>query len=182
MNCLRIDVPFHSTEECQHSFELLKRKLVEAPILKFPYWSKKFHVHIDSLSLEVGAILTQPADDATDHPNTYASRKLNRVERNYSTTEWEGLGMVFSLQNFWHYLLANPFTFYTDHQALKYLVNKPLHHGRICRWILLFQEFEFEVVVRLGKSNVGPNHLSRVESGIDPIGLKNTYPMLIYSE
>ena len=66
---LRIDVPFHWTEECQHSFEPLKRKLVEAPILKFPDWLKKFHVHIDALALVGGVILTQPADDAIDHPN-----------------------------------------------------------------------------------------------------------------
>ena len=60
--------------------------------------------------------------------------------------EREALGMVFALQKYRHYLLANPFIFYIDHQALKYLVNKPLHHGRICHWLLLFQEFEFEVV------------------------------------
>ena len=75
--------------------------------------------------------------------------------------------MVFSLQKFRHYLLANPFTFYIDHQALKYLVNKPLHHGIICIWVLIFQEFQFYVVIRLGKVNVGPNHLSKVESGED---------------
>ena len=97
---LRIDVPFQWIEECQHSFELLKGKLVEAPILKFPYWSKKFHVHIDASTLVVDAILTQPVYDATDHPNSYASRKLNKVERNYSTTEREALGMVFALQKF----------------------------------------------------------------------------------
>ena len=84
---LRIDVPFHWTKECQHSFELLKRKLVEAPILKFPYWLKKFHVHIDASALAVSAILTQLVGDVTDHPNAYASRKLNRVEHNYSTTK-----------------------------------------------------------------------------------------------
>ena len=77
---LRIDVPYHWTEEGQHSFELLKRKLVKAPILKFPNWSKKFHVHIDASDLDVGSILTQPTDDAIDHPNSYASRKLNKVE------------------------------------------------------------------------------------------------------
>ena len=77
--------------------------------------------------------------------------------------------MVFSLQKFRHYLLENPFTFYTDHQALKYLVNKPLHHGRICRWLLLFQEFEFDVSVRLGRENVGPDHLSRLEIGEEAI-------------
>ena len=55
---LRINVPYHWIEEFQHSFELLKRKLVEAPILKFPYWSKKFYVHIDASALAVSSILT----------------------------------------------------------------------------------------------------------------------------
>ena len=79
-------------------------------------------------------------------------------------TEREALGMVFALQKYRHHLLANPFIFYIDHQALKYLVKKPLHHGRICCWLLLFQEFEFEVVVRLGKLNVGPDHLLRINT------------------
>ena len=76
--------------------------------------------------------------------------------------------MVFTLQKYQHYLLDNPFIFYTDHQDLKYLVNKPLNHGRICRWLLLFQEFEFEVVVQQGKLNVGPDHLSRIDTGKEP--------------
>ena len=79
--------------------------------------------------------------------------------------------MVFALQKFQHYLLTNPFIFYIDHQALKYLVNKPLHHGRICRWLLLFQEFEFEVVIQPGKENVRLDHLSKIESGEDPTGI-----------
>ena len=121
-------------------------------------------------------MLTQPTDDATHHPNAYTSRELNRVERNYSTTQREALGMVFSLQKFWHYLLANPFMFYINHQGLKYLVNKPLHHGRICWWLLLFQEFEFEVVIQPGKASVGLDHLSRVESGVDPTGIDDDLP------
>ena len=126
---------------------MLKINLVEAPIVKFLDWSRKFHVHIDASTLTVGAILAQPANDSIDHPNVYARRKLNKAERKYSTIERESLGMVFSLHKFRHYLLANPFIFYTDHQALKYLVNKPLHHGRICRWFILFQEFEFEIII-----------------------------------
>ena len=91
-------------------------------------------------------------------------------------TEREALGMVFTLKKYRHYLLTNPFVFYTDHQALKYLVNKPLHHGRICRWLLLFQEFEFEVVVRPGKLNVSPDHLSRIDTGEEPIGVEDDLP------
>ena len=59
-----------------------------------------FHVHIDASVLAVSAILTQLVDDATDHPNAYTNRKLNRAECNYSITKREGLGMAFSLQIF----------------------------------------------------------------------------------
>ena len=107
-------------------------KLVEAPILRFLNWSIKFHVHIDALGLAIGVILTQPGDDGMDYPIVYRNKKLNNEEQKYTTTKREELGMVFALQNYQHYVLANPFIFYTDHQVLKYLVNKPLHHGRIC--------------------------------------------------
>ena len=84
---LKDDQEFKWTEECQISFDKLKRKLVEAPILKFPNWLTKFHVHIDALGLAIRAILTQPGDDGMDYPIVYTSQKLNKAERNYSTTE-----------------------------------------------------------------------------------------------
>jgi hypothetical protein len=73
--------------------------------------------------------------------------------------------MVYSLQKFRHYCLGGHFKFFIDHSTLKYLDNKFVLEGRICRWMLLFQEFSFEVIVKLGKLNVGPNHLSRIELG-----------------
>ena len=91
---------FNWIEECHISFKKLKIKLVEAPILKFPNWSIKFHVHIDASGLARGVILTQPGDDGMDYPIVYSSRKLNKDERYYSTTELEALGMVFSLQKY----------------------------------------------------------------------------------
>ena len=99
----------------------------------------KFHVHIDASGIAIGAILRQLGEEGMDYPIVYGSRKLNKVEQNYLIIEREALGMVFMLQKYRHYLLANPFLFCTDHQALKYLVNKPLHHGRFYRWLLLFQ-------------------------------------------
>ena len=73
--------------------------------------------------------------------------------------------MIFTLQNYIHYIITNPFIFYIDHQVLKYLVNKPLQYGWICCWLLLFQEFEFEIIIRPGKATVGPDHLSGIEVG-----------------
>jgi hypothetical protein len=65
---------------------------------------------------------------------------------------------------------------FTDHSSLRYLVNKPMLGGRIWRWILLFQEFDFEVVVNLGRLNVGPNHLSGINNGEEPSNLEDKFP------
>jgi hypothetical protein len=48
--------------------------------------------------------------------------------------------------------------------------------GRICRWILLFQEYEFEVVVKPGKLNARPDHLSCILSGDDAGNLDDSFP------
>jgi hypothetical protein len=55
---LRENAPFIWSKECIDSFETLKRKLVEAPILRFPNCIKKFHLYIDASAIQIGAILT----------------------------------------------------------------------------------------------------------------------------
>jgi hypothetical protein len=52
-----------------------------------------------------------------DHPLAFASRKLSTTEINYTTTEREGLAMVYALQKFHHYLLGGHFKMFTDHSA-----------------------------------------------------------------
>ena len=113
--------------------------MASAPILVFLDWNKEFHVHVDSFSIALGVVLTQPGEGDLDHPIAYTSRKLSFVERNYTMTEREGLEMVYALQTFRHYLLGGHFKMFTHHLALQYLVNKPVLGGRIYRWMLLFQ-------------------------------------------
>lgn len=108
------------------AFEELKKQLTTTPILAFPNWDKEFHVHVDTSNYAIGATLAQTGDHGLDHPVYFASRLLSKAEKNYSTTDREALGMVYAVQKFKHYLLATPFVFYVDHQALLYLVNKPI--------------------------------------------------------
>jgi hypothetical protein len=124
--------------------------MVTAPILVLPYWSKEFHVNVDASSIALGVVLAQPGFGDIDHPLAFASRKLSTTEMNHTTTKREGLAMVYALQKFHHYLLGGHFKMFTDHSMLKYLVNKPVLGGRICRWIFLFQEYDFETVVKRG--------------------------------
>jgi hypothetical protein len=54
---------------------------------------------------------------------------------------------------------------YMNHSALRYLVNKSVLEGKICRWLLLFQEYDFEVIVNPGKLNSRPGHFPCILSG-----------------
>jgi hypothetical protein len=148
--------------------------MVTAPILVFPDWSKEFHVHIDVSSIALGVVLAQPGEGDIDHMLDFSKRKLSTVEINYTTTEREGLAMVYALQKFCHYLLGGQFKMFTDHSVLKYLVNKPVLGRWICRWILLFKEYDFEIIVNPRRMNKGPDHLSRLEHGEEPTSLEDT--------
>jgi len=139
--------------------------MVTAPILVFPYWTKELHVHVDASFIAMGATLAQEGEGDIDHPMAFSSRKLSTAEKNYTTTEREGLAMVYALQKYRHYLLGEHFRMDTDHFSLKYLVNKPALGGIICHLLLLFQGYGFEVIVKPSKLNVGPDHLSRWNQG-----------------
>jgi hypothetical protein len=131
-------------------------------------------VHVDASSIALGVVLSQLGVGYIYHPLAFASRKISTTNINYTTTEREGLSMVYALQKFLHYLLEGHFKMFTDHSMLKYLVNKPVLGGRICRWLMLFQEYDFEIVVKRGRMNKGPDHLSRLEHGEEPTSLEDT--------
>ena len=71
--------------------------------------------------------------------------------------------MVYACKKFRYYLLPVKVIFHTDHNPLKYLVNKPDLLGRVARWILLFQEFNFEVQYKTGRANANEDFLSRLK-------------------
>lgn len=91
-----------------------------------------------------------------------------QAERNYIVTEYEVLGIIFSVQKFHHYLLRNKFDFHVDHDELKYMINKPQLSARC---VLFLQEFNLTIEVRPDQSHANADHLSRLneKSGLEPI-------------
>ena len=81
--------------------------------------------------------------------------------------------MVYALQKSSHYLLGAHFRMFTDHSTLKYLVKKPVLGGKICRLLLLFQEYDFDIILKLGRLNAVLDHLSRLEFGKEPTSLED---------
>ncbi len=79
--------------------------------------------------------------------------------------------MVYVLRKFKHYMLGNKFTFFVDHMALVYLVNKPLISSKLARWLLLFLEWDFIIVYKPSRSHLMWNALSKLPTHIEPVGV-----------
>ena len=162
----RKGVDFVWSESCEEAFRTLKRLLTQAPVLAFPDFSLGFLLETDASGLGLGAVLAQEQDGVV-RPIAYSSRTLQAHEKNYSATELEGLGVVWAVKHFRHYLYGHKCRVYTDHQALKALLNTPHPSGRLARWGLAFQELELEIVYRPGKKNANADALSRCPLEVD---------------
>jgi hypothetical protein len=63
---------------CQDAFELLKQKLIEAPLLRTPNEQLPYDDVTDASDLGLGGVLLQEG-----HPVAFESRKLNSAELNF---------------------------------------------------------------------------------------------------
>lgn len=150
------------TEAAQVAFEELKDRLTSAPLLSHPDFSKPFVIQCDASKTGVGGVLYQLDDDGNEHPIAFMSRKLNSAQRNYSVTEQECLAAILSLKKFRGYVEGMTFKIVTDHASLKWLMTQKDLSGRLARWSIKLQGFDFTIEHRRGKDNVVPDALSRV--------------------
>jgi hypothetical protein len=154
-------IPFKWSEECENSFIELKRQLCSAPLLAYPQCDREFTLYTDASDVGLGVVLSQHDDNGIERVVAYASRSLRPRERNYATTEKEALAIHYGTQYFRLYLLGVKFTITTDPNALRWL-NTIEPKGRIARWLMDLQEFEFSVQHRAGKSHCNADALSRL--------------------
>ena len=105
-------------------------------------------------------------DDNQKHPIAYASRSTSSSERKYSSTELECAAVVWAVNYFRPYLYGKHFTIYTDHSALQWLLKlKTIKNGltgRLARWQLILQPYDYEIKYRPGTVNNNADALSRI--------------------
>ena len=118
----------------------------------------------DASGVGLGAVLAQVQEDGTTRPIAYASRTLQKHECNYGITELEALGVVWAVKHFRPYLYAHSCDVYTDHEALKALLNTPHPSGKLARWGMALQELDLHIHYRPGKRNANADALSRTLS------------------
>lgn len=152
------------TEQCGTSFQNLKARLVDSPVLAYANFSHPFILEIDASHLGLGAVLSQKQQDGTVRPIAYASRGLKPTERNmsnYSSMKLEFLALKWAMaEKFREYLLGHNCVVYTDNNPLSHLSTAKL--GALeQRWAAQLSSFDFSIKYRPGRSNGNADALSR---------------------
>ncbi|GKF52573.1 reverse transcriptase domain-containing protein [Tanacetum coccineum] len=116
---LEKNTPFNFSKDCILAFQILRKKLTEAPILIAPNWDQPFKLMCDASDYAIGAVLGQ------------------RIEKHFRPIHYASKTMTKAFEKFRSYLIMNKSVVYTDHSALKYLFNKKDAKARLLRWVLL---------------------------------------------
>ncbi|GFU46054.1 retrovirus-related Pol polyprotein from transposon opus [Trichonephila clavipes] len=132
------------------------RTLTDALVLQLPNFSEQLNLFTDASGVGIGAVLQQ-----NQKPIAFASRTLNKAERNYTVTEREFLAVIWALNKFKTYFGPLPVKVITDHAALTKLTNDKNLSCRMIRWALKLSEFNIEWEHRPGVQNVVTDLLSR---------------------
>ena len=80
---------FKWTIAAARSFELLKKKVTEQPVLALPNFNKVFQVDCDASDSAIGAVLSQEGK-----PIAYFSEKLNDAKKKYIFYDQEFYAIV----------------------------------------------------------------------------------------
>ena len=152
------------SEACEKSFEGLKKALVSRDVMGYPLNDAgQFILDVDASDVGIGGILHQ-VQNGRERVIAYASRALNKAEKNYCITEKELLAVRYFVEYFRQYLLGRRFTVRTDHQALVWLYRLKEPSGKVARWIEILSHYDFAIAYRPGHKQGHCDALSRCEN------------------
>ena len=147
---------FQWNEFAEASFQEIKKKLSQAPVLVLPDFNKTFELECDVSGVGIGAILSQE-----EKPIAFFSEKLSEARQKWSTYQQE-LYVVFRALKTWEvYLLPKEFIVYTDHQSLKHFRNQKHVDRMLARWAAYLEKFNYLIVHKSGATNKVADALSR---------------------
>ncbi|GJU32816.1 putative reverse transcriptase domain-containing protein [Tanacetum coccineum] len=115
---------FYWGEEHELTFQTLKDKLCNAPVLALPDGAEDFMVYCDASGIGLGCVLMQ-----------------------------RGVGCVVLASEIWrHYLYRTKSVIYTDHKSLHHIFSQKELNMRQRRWIELFSDYDCEIRYHPGKA------------------------------
>lgn len=161
---------FAWTQAAEEAFQKLKDALISEPVLASPDYTKPFTIQTDASDFGMGAVLVQGSGE-DERVVGYHSQKFTATQQKYMTAERECLAVLSGIEKFRPHIEGVHFTVVTDHASLLWLQNLKDPSGRLARWALRLQPYNFTLVHRPGRLMVVADALSRAVETIDAFGI-----------
>ena len=172
------------------AFQTIKDILTTRPLLRFPDYSKPFHLFCDAATGTanqvdgerelkngkeqddfqpggIGAFLGQEGEDGRIYPIGFCGRGLKKHEVAYSAYLLEHLAAVYSLENFDHILRGHKTILHTDHHSLTHLSN--LHKKSLLRLQEMLLTRNVEIAYTPGPDNGAADAISRFAHKVEAV-------------
>ena len=104
---MRMGAPFIWDEQCQNTFDSIKRYMLHPPVLMAPVEGRPLILYIAAQPTSVGTLHAQMNNEGKEVACYYLSRTMVGAECNYSPIEKLCLALIFALKKLRHYLLAH---------------------------------------------------------------------------
>ncbi len=151
--------PFSWTTEGEKAFVKIKELISGSPTLFFvDVEFGGLYLETDASDYGIGAYLYQKDREGNHRPIAFMSKALNPTERRWSTVEKEQYAIFRAFKEFEHLVRGFPLIVRTDH---KNLVNIKDTHGKIARWRMALDTFQYRIEYVEGKDNAVADNLSR---------------------
>ena len=146
------------------AFRELQSILCSEPVVDYPRKDRPYSLITDAALGDekneggLGAILTQQNKKGEHFVIAYASRKLQKHEKNYTPFLLEMQAAIWAMDHFSTYLIGRHFTLYTDHKPLEKLGK--VHTRTFNQLQEIMNTYDFEIMYKKG-SEMPADFLSR---------------------
>ncbi|KAK3002375.1 hypothetical protein RJ639_022536 [Escallonia herrerae] len=133
---------FEWTEECQKSFEELKRYLSSPPLLTKPITGEDLFIYLSISEVAVSTVLIRE-EEGKQRPVYYISKVLQDMETRYPRIDKLALALVTSARKLRPYFQSHTIVVLTD-QPLGKVLQNPDVSGRLVNWSVELGEFDIK--------------------------------------
>jgi len=156
-------VPFVWGPEQQAAFDLLKKVLTSAPILRHFDYDREIIVETNASDYVSAGILFQYDDNGVLHRVAFYSKKHSPAECNYEIYDKDLMAIIRAFEEWRPHLegSCHPIQVLSDHKNLEYFMSTKLLNRRQDRWSEFLSRFDFRIVYRPGKAGGKPDALTR---------------------